>query len=161
MSTEREWRGPLAREVSLVIEELSDELLIYDLNRHKAHCLNRTAAWVWKHCDGRRTVEEMAVLMSEELKTPVNEQLIRLALDKLGKEHLLERRFVPPPMMGQLNRRQIARALGAGAIVIIPLITSIVAPTAEAATSCKGAGGGCMFGTECCSGVCKINGTCQ
>ena len=34
---------PTARKNDLVIQELPDELLIYDLSRNKALCLNQTA----------------------------------------------------------------------------------------------------------------------
>ena len=40
---------PRARQDELVVEELPDETLVYDLKRHKARCLNRTAALVWQH----------------------------------------------------------------------------------------------------------------
>ena len=57
--TERSDRQlPLARRERLLVEELPDEVLVYDLDREKAHCLNRTAALIWNHCDGRTTVED-------------------------------------------------------------------------------------------------------
>ena len=40
---------PRARTEGLVVTELPDELLVYDLERHRAHCLNPTAALVFKH----------------------------------------------------------------------------------------------------------------
>jgi hypothetical protein len=43
-----------------------DEVLIYDLKQHKAHCLNKTAALVWNHCDGETSVSEMATLLQKE-----------------------------------------------------------------------------------------------
>jgi hypothetical protein len=39
---------PRARRDELVVEELDDETLVYDLERHKARCLNHTAALVWR-----------------------------------------------------------------------------------------------------------------
>jgi len=51
---------PLARQDRLVVQELSEEVLVYDLDRHRAHCLNRTAALIWRHCDGSTSVAEMA-----------------------------------------------------------------------------------------------------
>jgi hypothetical protein len=56
---------PLARTDNLVINELTDEVLVYDLQRDKAHCLNHTAASVWKQCDGRSTAAEIARRLSE------------------------------------------------------------------------------------------------
>jgi hypothetical protein len=46
-------RMPLVRTVDLVIQELGQEILVYDLTCNKAHCLNRAAALVWRRCDGR------------------------------------------------------------------------------------------------------------
>ncbi len=33
---------PSARRKDLIIEELPDEVLVYDLNTDRAHCLNKT-----------------------------------------------------------------------------------------------------------------------
>jgi hypothetical protein len=43
---------PEARKDGLVIQDLPEEILVYDLNTNKAHCLNQTAAYVWQACDG-------------------------------------------------------------------------------------------------------------
>ena len=45
---------PVARKQGLVVQEMPDEVLIYDLDTNKAHCLNQTAAFVWKSCDGKK-----------------------------------------------------------------------------------------------------------
>ena len=39
---------PAAREEGLIIQEMADEVLVYDRERYKAHCLNQTAALVWR-----------------------------------------------------------------------------------------------------------------
>ena len=49
---------PRARQDELVVEELPDETLVYDLKRHKALCLNRTSVLVlatlrWANDRGR------------------------------------------------------------------------------------------------------------
>ncbi len=51
---------PIARKEGLVIQEMPEEVLVYDLDTNKAHCLNQTAAFVWKSCDGRNSVAEKA-----------------------------------------------------------------------------------------------------
>jgi hypothetical protein len=51
---------PKARTADLVINDLTDEVLVYDLKRDKAHCLNPTAAAVWKLCDGKSSAAEIA-----------------------------------------------------------------------------------------------------
>jgi hypothetical protein len=48
---------PKCRQNELVVQELRNELLIYDLQTHKASCLNETSALVWSlGAGGERTV---------------------------------------------------------------------------------------------------------
>ena len=56
---------PIARKQGLVIQDLPDEVLVYDLDRDRAHCLNTTAAFVWQHCDGKSTVGEIAAKLAQ------------------------------------------------------------------------------------------------
>ena len=49
---------PQSRRSGLLIRELPDELLVYDQEQHRAHCLNRTAALVFRHADGTRTLAD-------------------------------------------------------------------------------------------------------
>src|SRR5918993_3269824 len=120
---------PRARKTSLVVKELKDEVLVYDLERDKAHSLNSSAAFIWKKCNGRRTVEEVAQAVSKEFKVPADEQTVWLALDQLSKFNLLEAKITRPAGMPQISRRQMMR-IGAAAAFALPVIVSIVAPTA-------------------------------
>jgi hypothetical protein len=150
---------PIARKEGLVIQELPDEILIYDLDRDKAHCLNQTAALVWQRCDGRTTTSSIAQSLATELDAPVDEKVVWLALDQLGRNDLLEQRPVPPPMLSGLNRREMVRALGIAAAVAVPVVTSILAPTAAQAVSCLPQGQPCSTSAQCCSNLCNA-GTC-
>lgn len=141
---------PKMREQRLVIDELPDEVLVYDLDRHKAHCLNKTAALVWQACDGKTSAAMISRRLTRELQTPFNEELVWLALRQLEKLDLLEKRITLPPKLTGMSRRQMVRALGVGAIVAIPLVTSILAPTALAASTCISAGSPCHTGIHCC-----------
>ena len=120
---------PRARKTSLVVKELNDEVLVYDLERDKAHSLNSSAAFIWKKCNGRRTVEEVAQAVSKEFKIPADEQTVWLALDQLSKFNLLEAKITRPAGMPSISRRQMMR-IGAAAAFALPVIVSIVAPTA-------------------------------
>ncbi len=146
---------PEARKDGLVVQELADEVLVYDLERHKAHCLNHTAAWIWKHCDGKATVVDMARLLRAESNAPVDEEVIWLALDQLGQNRLLKKRVRWPAEVAGLSRREILRQLGLAAVIAMPLVTSIVVPRAYAQASCKPDGAFCQAGPECCSGNCE------
>jgi hypothetical protein len=55
---------PKARSEGIIIREVDGELLVYDRLRDRAHCLNETAAAVWKLCDGRATASEIAERMT-------------------------------------------------------------------------------------------------
>ena len=148
---------PLARKQDLLVQELPHEVLVYDIERDRAHCLNETAAFVWKRCDGRNTPRDIARLLGNKGGSTVDEKIVWLALDQLADNDLLERRLVLPPLFAGLNRRQIVRALGLAAVVAVPLVTSIVAPTAAQAATCNASGQPCAAGAQCCSGLCNSN----
>src|SRR5688572_14272760 len=98
---------PSARTHKLIVKELPDETLVYDLESDKAHCLNHTAAWVWKNCDGQKTVSELSASLAKETDRAVDESLIWLALDQLERYDLME---VAPPLpveLAGINRRQL------------------------------------------------------
>src|SRR5262249_1546938 len=86
----------IARQEGLVVKEMQDEMLVYDLQSHQAHCLNKTAAFIWEHCDGETTIEELAKRMSEEWHTPVEVNSIWLCLKQLEQAKLLQTRLAEP-----------------------------------------------------------------
>ncbi len=148
---------PLARTNALVIQELPDETLVYDEERHKAHCLNRTAALVWKQCDGRTTVAQMGDRLGEGVQIPAGNELVMIALRQLEKAKLLATPVAHlPAEVTALSRRQVMKTIGLVAAVALPLVTSILAPTPAQAGSLKGSGGSCTTGAECDSGVCAV-----
>ncbi len=128
---------PRARRDKLVVEKLPDETLVYDLKRYKAHCLNRTSALVWRRCDGRTTVAEVAVLLERDLKIPADEAVVWMALDRLGRAHLLKEKVTLPADRARYSRREVLRTLRrvAGISLLLPVIESIVSPLAAAQSS--------------------------
>ncbi|MCH8934561.1 MAG: PqqD family protein [Gemmatimonadetes bacterium] len=153
---------PRARQDELVVEELPDETLVYDLKRHKAHCLNRTSALVWQHCDGRTTVAEVAALLEGQLATPTDEAVVWMALDRLGRAHLLSEPVTLPADRAEYSRREVVRTLGrAAGISLLPVVASILAPRAAAAASCISATA-CITPSPPCSGlpICGQPGQC-
>jgi hypothetical protein len=151
---------PRARRNKLVVQELPDEVLVYDQERDKAHCLNQTAAQVWKQCDGQTDVASIASRLGKELQAPVDERMVWFAVDQLGRDNLLEETVMAPAFMAGMTRRQMVRAMGFAAAIAVPVITSIVAPTTAQAVSCLANGQACPGGaTTCCSNICTA-GTC-
>lgn len=154
--------GPRARQNQLVVRELGDETLVYDLERDMAHCLNRVAADVWKCCDGERSVAEIARLVTNEAISPVDEQVVWYALEQLGNDHLLQESVTPPSAAAGLTRRELLKRVGVTAAVAVPVISSLSAPAAQANVSCVPQNGMCGSGTgECCAPFACINGKCQ
>jgi hypothetical protein len=165
-------KKPLARTEGLVVRELPGELVVYDRQRHQAHCLNATAAQVFKLCDGRTTVGELARRLGRELDGPADEKLVWLSLERLERAHLLQERPPAPAKVGGYSRRELVRRFGLVAATL-PVVATILAPTpAEAAVSgcvvhdvtpCANPGDDGRPCDECdgllCDGICT-SGTC-
>ena len=160
------YRAPKARRSQLVIKELGSEILVYDESRHQAHCLNQTAAFVWKHCDGRRSIPTLARLTEREMNASVSEQTVRFALRQLEQSQLLEASPSRPAWLAQTSRRDLVRTLGVAAVAL-PIVASVAAPGAAAAASCAAVGqpctgigqGTCCTGLVCC-GTCFAGVNC-
>jgi hypothetical protein len=125
---------PLARTHELITRAIPGELLIYDLKRHNALCLNETAALVWKKCDGHNTVEDLTAELESRYGSPVDPRIVWLALDQFEKSHLLAVNAAQPKSSATITRRQVMQAAFVAAIAL-PVITIIVAPTAASAAT--------------------------
>ncbi len=154
---------PIARNRDLVVQEVPDEVLVYDLKNNKAHCLNSTAAEVWRQCDGLRSAGEIAGSLTAVKGLPVNEDIVWLAIDQLRDIDLLENATAERP--GSMSRREAIKKAGLAAAIALPIVASLAAPaSALAATSCSCTGEGpvpsCMdrpgCGTNCEGGRCQI-----
>ncbi|HEY4047002.1 MAG TPA: PqqD family protein [Acidobacteriaceae bacterium] len=119
---------------NLILEDVRDELMIYDPERNKAFCLNQTAAYVWRHADGKTTVAEMAKRMEEELKKPADEQVVLFALDVLFKDGLLAPATPLPRTAQGVTRRDMLQKMGVGAMAI-PVVTALFVSPAKAHAS--------------------------
>jgi hypothetical protein len=144
---------PKAKTAHLIVQEIDDETLVYDVARNAATCLNEFAAKVWRRCDGTTSVADIADALGED------ERAVWLALHSLNKSKLLvEEIALPLDMRTGKSRREIAVQLGLGAAVAA--VSSIVMTTAAHA-SCSGLGfscGNCCSGLICADGIC-INPT--
>ena len=138
----------------IIVKELPDEVLVYDLDRDKAHCLNQSAAAIWERCDGRTTAAEIARAVQEKTGAPVGEEIVWLALEALGRDRLLEERMEWPIAIPRISRREAVRRIGIGAAIAIPLVTTIIAPTPAQASTCLSKCSSCSTGAQCCSTVC-------
>jgi hypothetical protein len=154
--------APRAREERLIVRELPDELLVYDLERHRASCLNRMAMLTWRRCDGRATVREIAEALEGELAVPVDERAVWLALDRLSRANLLEAPVVLPSWAEGYSRREWVAAVGKASSVLVPAVVSILSPIAAAAQSNAISPAACVsLGTACASTPCTTGLLCR
>jgi hypothetical protein len=116
------------------VEQLGDELCIYDWQRRQVHALNATAAQVWQQCDGQTSPAQIAARLQAELGVPYAQELVWLSLARLEKAHLLERAVVRGSGHSVLSRRQFLKGMGVAA-ALLPVVHSIAAPAPVAAQS--------------------------
>ena len=130
-------KQPLARREGLIVQELPDEVLVYDASNDKAHCLNQTAALVWKHCDGNTKIADIAKLVGKELNASVKDEFIWLALDQLEKEALLEKETEFSFKSMGISRREVIKRIGLASVIALPIVTSLLNPMSAKAGLCN------------------------
>jgi hypothetical protein len=161
--------NPKARGTELVVQELKDEVLIYDLNINKTYCLNPTSAIIWNLCDGNNSVSDITNQLSKQLKQPVTDDLVYLALDQFKEENLLLDNQTVEIKFDGLSRREVIRKVGFASLIALPVISSLVAPTAAMAASgaavCRTSNQSCSPTSalgNCCSGLfCSTSAQCN
>ncbi len=128
---------PTTRSTQLLVQELPDEVLIYDLEVNEVHCLNGSAARVWALCDGQRTISEIAQQLGSDLEPDAAETLVWCALDQFTEKHLLEEAMdsaVAQYRPADMTRRQMVLRLGL-VVALLPVVDSIISPPAALAAS--------------------------
>ena len=128
--------NPCARSEDLIVEELGEELLVYDMKADRGHCLSPVAARVWRRCDGRTPAKDM----SAELD--LDPDAVGRALDELTACKLLQ----PTPELtvvaangdGATRREVATRFVKAGAVAAAaPLIVSVAGSDARAGANAR------------------------
>jgi hypothetical protein len=134
---------PLARADDLVVEEVGQELLVYDQTNECAHSLGVAAARVWRACDGETTTESLSAKLDMDADT------VARAIEELHECNLLDS---GQQLEGMTRREATLKGakLGAAAATA-PLIYSILAPVpAMAATQHYCVALGCTQGCGTC-----------
>jgi len=118
---------PIARSDDLVVEELDEQLLVYDVNVDRAHSLSAPAARVWRRCDGKTSADSLGAELDLDADT------IARALDELDRCNLLD---TGPELDAGHTRREatIKIAKVGGAVAAAPLIVSLGLPASASAT---------------------------
>jgi len=127
------WRPKAIKREDWFFEEAGGEMLVYNLERHRVHCLNDTAVLIWKLCTGRRTVNQIAAELPITLHPRSRELVVRNTVGQLARLGLIEAH----DDARNISRRELAKRIGMGAATVaLPLITTIVAPTPAYAANC-------------------------
>jgi hypothetical protein len=144
---------PTRRTEGLVVERLDGEVLVYDLERHRAHSLEPRAAAIWNACDGLTEPAALARAAAAEA-TPLDEDVVRVVLERLARAHLLVEPIVREARAGGSRRDLLRRAAALGGLAVF----TVSVPTAAFAASClpKNAcvddTGHDLNGVPCCNG---------
>ena len=126
---------PVSRKANIVVQDYAGEILIYDLTENKAFSLNETSALIWQLCAGDKTVSDIAANLSGKYNSPISEDFVWLALEQLKKDNLLENAEEVEADFGGLSRREVIRKVGVATLVVLPVISSLIAPTSIQAQS--------------------------
>jgi len=128
---------PCARKNEILSTKLLSETMVYDQVSHRAHVLNQTVALVWESCDGKNSIDEIAQILHRELGLPVDRSVVLLALQELSESGLLQAPAQEEAGTEKLTRRQVAQrfALAGASLALVPLVTSVLAPTPAMAQS--------------------------
>lgn len=121
---------PKARTEGLVLRTVGPDLVIYDKTADKSHTLNETAAVIFRHCDGTRSVEDLAKLLPEGGEPAERESLVWSAIAQFNRGELLVEKIAVP---GEMNRRESFAKLAAA--VALPVVLSMMAPNKAQAIS--------------------------
>ena len=159
--TKQNNHAPKALSENIVTQKIGDELLIYNLETHRAMSLNSTVACVWELCDGTKNLSEIHRQAERQLKSALPEEAIVLALDELKKNKLFaetDRGSESEKTLSEMSRRAMIRRVGLATAAAIPVIMAISAPHAVHAasgSSRKPNGATCARDTECQSTCCQ------
>ena len=125
---------PVARDKDLVIQKLNDEIVVYDLETNNALYLNETSAMIWNLCDGSRSVADIRKELKEQFDTVVSSDFVNFAIYQLRKDKLLSGDDGIDRYLKKFSGRWAIKEIGRGSLVALPSITSVIAPTAIAAS---------------------------
>jgi len=127
---------PEVRRDELTIREVGQELVVYDDRHRRAHRLNKAAASILRASDGTRTVDEIALLLSNDADPKERTELVWMTLQDLSQADLLTAAITPPGDLDRSRRNLLRKAAVIG--LALPVLESIIAPSAKAHDSDHG-----------------------
>ena len=151
---------PKSRKDGLIVRKVADEVIVYDLESHKAHCLNPEAAEIWNVCDGNRDGRAILEAVYGDPITEEHQAAYLVGLRELQKKHLLDELNADSEIgsLARTSRRELLARFGkvAAVTIALPTVMSIISPTPAEADSCLASGAPCSSSSQCCSGLCNV-----
>lgn len=145
---------PAARPMSdFTVEQIGDELIIFDCETMQYHTLNQAAHQVWLLCDGTTSI----AVIAQSLALP--SEVVETTIAELGEASLL---VIPAERwVTSLSRRRAIQLMAAGTVgaVGLPLVKSITVPDAASAVSPSLCRGACNSGGNCSQNLCPTGQT--
>ena len=122
---------PQARSSQLVVRQLPDETLVFDLQRNKAHCLNRTVALIFSAiATAHGPLPRLAAILQDQLNVGDAEALlVHLAVVAASADGNLLAALAwagHKPADARSSRRATLKKLAVAAVTL-PLIMTITA----------------------------------
>lgn len=125
---------PKARTTGLIVQDVLDEVLVYDQERFQAHCLNQAAGAIWRACDGVSDAATIAARVGAALGAEVSDEMVWHALYQLDEFSLLDMGAEPVATMAPVTRRQLMTTLTRIGMAL-PLVMAVAAPAAAQSQS--------------------------
>ena len=153
---------PTARKEGLIVQELPDELLVFDTHSKTASCLNASAAFIWNQCDGSREIREIVAEFRAQGRGAVTDGFVWLGIEQLRTSGLL---IEGGGRGSDLRRRDLIRKAALASAVTLPIVGSLSAPiSALAGASCACTTNAICnqapYSTTCQGPICDHNGFC-
>ncbi|CAD5981214.1 hypothetical protein PCC9214_04765 [Planktothrix tepida] len=137
---------PVARTENLLLQDIGNELIIYDQDNNSSHCLTPLAVRVWELSNGQNTVNDIARKLEKEFNLPGNSDvdmrgLVWLTLEELERYSLIKEYLRQPAtnvIAGMSRRKAIKTATLVGGFAIgsmFPMVKSIAVPDPGGSTS--------------------------
>ncbi|HLO86815.1 MAG TPA: PqqD family protein [Nostocaceae cyanobacterium] len=130
---------PVARTENLLLQDVGNELIIYDQRNNSSHCLTPIAVRVWELSNGQNTVNDIAKKLEKEFDLPIDGDvdvrgLVWLTLEELERYSLIKEYLKQPAteeIFGISRRKVIKTATLVGGFAIgsmFPLVKSVAVP---------------------------------
>jgi hypothetical protein len=113
---------------ALSAEKLADgSTAIFDQRSKSVHSLNPSSTAVWEACAQGATVADIKKALEAKFGSPVDMDVIRLAIQQLQQVNLIESASPLPMEIADLGRRSMLKRVGAAGAAAIPVVLTLTA----------------------------------